>query len=76
MFKANNKDNRTTPQNDQTHSNNSSALLTYFTPCSSVSIINFEKVIAGWVLVFRSIEPYLSHSVIVDVKRFSKLFFR
>ena len=22
--------------------------LTYFTPCSSVSIVNFEHVIAGW----------------------------
>ena len=32
MLKVNNKDNRTTP---------------YFTPCSSVSIVNFEHVIAG-----------------------------
>ena len=24
-------------------------LWTYFTPCSSVSIVNFEHVIAGWV---------------------------
>ena len=23
-------------------------LLTYFTPCSSVSIVNFEQVNAGW----------------------------
>ena len=35
MFKVNNKDNRTTP-------------LTYFTACSSVSIVNLEHVIAGW----------------------------
>ena len=33
MFKVNNKDTRTTP---------------YFTPCSSVSIVNFEQVDAGW----------------------------
>ena len=26
-----------------------SLLLTYFTPCYSVSIVNFEHVIAGWV---------------------------
>ena len=36
MFKVNNKDNRTTP-------------LAYFTLCSSVSIVDFEHVIAGWV---------------------------
>ena len=34
MFKVNNKDTRTTP---------------CFTPCYSVSIVNFEQVIAGWV---------------------------
>ena len=34
MFEVNNKDTRTTP--------------TYFTPCSSVSIVNFEHVISGW----------------------------
>ena len=33
MFKVNNKDTRTTP-------------MAWF--CSSVSIVNFEKVIAGW----------------------------
>ena len=36
MFKVNNKDTRTTP------------MPTYFTPCSSVFIANFEHVIAGW----------------------------
>ena len=36
MFKVNNKDSRTTP-------------MAYFTPCSSVSIVNFEHVIDGWV---------------------------
>ena len=35
MFKVNNKDTRTTT--------------TYFTPCSSVSIVKFEQVNAGWV---------------------------
>ena len=45
MFKVNNKDTKTTPM----------ALfwclcylLTYFTPCSSVSIVNFEHVIVSW----------------------------
>ena len=36
MFSANKKDTRTTP-------------MTYFTPCSSVSIVNFEQVNADWV---------------------------
>ena len=40
MFKVNNKDTRTTP----TVSCSSS------TPCSSVSIVNFEHVIMGWVI--------------------------
>ena len=35
MFKINNKDTRTMPL--------------AFTPCSSVSVVNFEHVIAGWV---------------------------
>ena len=25
---------------------------TYFTPCSSVSIVDFEHVLAGWVISF------------------------
>ena len=45
MFKVNNKDTRTTP---------------YFTPCSSVSIVNFEHVIAGWV-VLCAFYPIISH---------------
>ena len=36
MFKVNNKDTRTTDA------------ITYFTPCSSVSIVNFEQVNSGW----------------------------
>ena len=36
MFKFNNKDTRTTPT---AH---------IFTTCSSVSIVNFEQVVAGW----------------------------
>ena len=36
MLKVNNKDTRMTPME------------TYSTPCSSVSIVNFEHVIAGW----------------------------
>ena len=35
MIYVNSKDTRTTPG-------------VYFTPCSSVSIVNFEHVIAGW----------------------------
>ena len=35
MFKINNKDTRTR---------------TYFTPCSGISIVNFEHVIFGWVV--------------------------
>ena len=38
MFKVNNKDSRTTPFVNFDH----------ISPCSSVSIVNFEHVIAGW----------------------------
>ena len=38
MFKVNIKYTRTTP-----------GVGTYFTPCSSVSVLNFEYVIASWV---------------------------
>ena len=38
MLKVNNKDTRTMPL----------AYKTYLTPCSSVSIVNFEQVNAGW----------------------------
>ena len=31
---------------------------TYFTPCSSVSIVNFEHVIAGWVLSMTQNSPF------------------
>ena len=49
MFKVNNKDNRTTPGVVLV-----SLLLTstYFTPCSSVSIVNFELVNVGWAFPF------------------------
>ena len=43
MYKVNNKDTRTTP-------------MAYFTPCSSVSIVNFEHVIAGWVYCLKTPE--------------------
>ena len=39
MFKVNNIDTRTTPL----------AYWTYFTPCSSVSVVNFEQVNVDWV---------------------------
>ena len=42
MFKVSNKDARTTPV----------ASVAYFTPCSSVSIANFEQVNAGWVVQY------------------------
>ena len=39
MLKLNNKDTRTAPLTSRR---------TYFTPCSTVPIVNFEHVIAGW----------------------------
>ena len=41
MFKVHNKDTKMTPGVE---------LWTYFTPCYIVSIVNFEHVIAGWVM--------------------------
>ena len=41
MFKVNNKDTRTTPLTPLNFEH-------YSTPCSSVYIVNFEIVIAGW----------------------------
>ena len=48
MFKVNNKDTGTI----------------YFTPCSSVSIVNFEQINAGWVrkYEFSFIQAFLSAS--------------
>ena len=43
MFKVNNKDTRTMPGVVQV-----SLLLTYFTLCSSVPIINFDQVNVDW----------------------------
>ena len=48
MFKVNNKGTRTTE------------LWTYFTPSSSVSIVNFEHVIAGWEILLRKNKMILS----------------
>ena len=47
MFKVNNKDIRTMPL--------MSLLLTvtYFTPCSSVCIVNFEQVNASWEFILK-----------------------
>ena len=44
MFKVNNKDTRTTLSVVLV----SLLLCSYFTPCSSAFIVNFEQVIAGW----------------------------
>ena len=57
MFRVNNKDARTTPMVDAALVSllltlltivNFSLLLTFFTPCVGVSIVNFEHVISGW----------------------------
>ena len=37
---------------------------TYFTPCSSVSIVNFQHVIAGW--VSKEIQP-ISHQCSISI---------
>ena len=47
MFQVNNKDTRTTPMTSFWCLY--CKLETYFTPCPSVSIVNLEHVIAGWV---------------------------
>ena len=50
MFKVNNKDTRTTPKVNNKDTRMSLLLtLTYFTLCSSVSIVIFEQVNTGWV---------------------------
>ena len=48
MFKVNNKDARTMPLMPLCRSGVFIINGTYFTPCSTVSIINFEHAIAGW----------------------------
>ena len=57
MLKVNNKDTRTTPM---------ASPWTYFTPCSSVSIVNFEHLIAGWVCANKwkasALSPFFSFS--------------
>ena len=45
MFKVSNKDARTTPMVSLL------LLWTHFTPCSSLSILNFEQVNPGWVVI-------------------------
>ena len=45
MLKFNNNDIRTTPLALCLYCQ----LSTFFTPCSSISFVNFEHVIAGWV---------------------------
>ena len=57
MFIVNNKDTRTTP-------------LTYFTPCFSVCIVNFEQVNSGWVTNlthFVSVFPLISISSVLQL---------
>ena len=47
MLKVNNKDTRTTPIAYFTYF----TLWTYFTPCSTVSVVNFEQVNADWAIL-------------------------
>ena len=49
MFKVNNKDTRTMPMASFWYLY--CYLWTYFTPCSCVSIVNFEHVIPGWLQI-------------------------
>ena len=49
IFKVNNKDTRTTPVRSFWYLNCYPG--TYFTPCSSISVVNFDHVIASWVLL-------------------------
>ena len=55
MFKVDNKDTRTTLF--------IVLLITYFTPCSSVSIVNFEHVIASQKTVLSGSLTYSLHIV-------------
>ena len=56
MFKVNKKDTRITPNVVLV-----SLLLTYLTPCPSVSIVNFEQIYVGWqkMLLCQSSHPRL-----------------
>ena len=38
--------------------NNEDTFIVNFTPCSSVSIVNFEHVIAGWDGIFHPIKSF------------------
>ena len=62
MFRVNNKDTRMTP-------------MTYFTPCSHVSIINFEHVIAGCeiekIFFFCYILPIFKKGVLKTCSKFT-----
>ena len=68
MYKINNKDTRPTPMASfwclyyQ--------LCTYFTPSSSVSIVNFEHVIAGWEQIFKLKKGYLIQFIDRCIKQF------
>ena len=53
MFQVNNRNTRTRREicSKLTIKYNKYNKITYFTPCSSVFIVNFEQVNAGWVLL-------------------------
>ena len=59
MFKVNNKDTRTTPM-----ASIYVFIWTYFTPCSSVSIFNFEQLNIGWETA--CMLNVLRHSVLLE----------
>ena len=42
----------------------------YFTPCSSVSIVNFERVIAGWAIISEKVREKINRGLISDSKSF------
>ena len=52
MLKVNNKDTRTTP-------------MVYFTHCSIVSIVNFEYIIAGWVMRVYYLKTTINNKVCI-----------
>ena len=62
MFKVNNKDARTTPMASFWHLY--CELGTYFTPCSTLSIVNIKHVIAGWGSAFRTLQWNLYEKVV------------
>ena len=56
MFKVNNKDTLTT------------LIASYFTPCSIVSVVDFEHVIPGWERIFFTVfKRYIFHEALSKI---------